>query len=755
MKFFTNLFIASAFLLGMFSCTTRPIAFNPLDYVDPYIGSGEQAHVFVGASVPFGAVQIGPQNIHKGWKWCSGYHHSDSIVIGFSHTHLSGTGISDLGDVIVMPFSAEVRSKRGEQDNIEGSCAAKYSHDNEVVSPYYYSIKMDNDINVELTATERVAMHRYTYPTNIENHILINLKDGNEDTSCDTYLKKIDDYTVEGYRFSKGWSPLHKVFFVMRCSEPITKVSTFDGDVAVGEDEIQGAGVKGVLSFDNISTLTAKVAISSVSCTNALENLNAELSHWDFEETKEDARELWLAELSCIEVDSKDESSLVTFYTALYHTMIAPTTYCDVNGEFRGHDDKIYQADWHNYSTFSLWDTYRALHPLHTIIKPERVSDFVNSMLSIYDQQGQLPGWPLVGSETYCMMGNSAIPVIADAYLKGFDGFDAMRAFDAVKVTNTTPEYMGLGAYMKYGYIPCDLEGESNSKSMEYAIDDWGAALMADKLGLESDYHYFMDRAMSYREYFDERTNFITPKYSNGEWVEPYDPFNSIHGGKGYFCEGNGWQYTFFVPQNTEGLIELMGGDEPFIAKLDSLFIVDGYMGDEASMDITGLIGMYAHGNEPSHHVAYMYAYAGEQWKTARTVDYIQKNFYTTEIDGIIGNEDCGQTSAWHVISALGLYQVNPSVGLFTFGTPMFESATIKVANNKEFKIIANNISKDNIYIESATLNGEPYTKSYIGYNDIMAGGELVFVMSATPNKEFGKAKEDRPYSAKRISGLI
>ena len=721
-----------------------------LSYVDPYIGSGEHGHVFVGASVPLGMVQIGPQNIHKGWDWCSGYHYSDSVLIGFSHTHLSGTGCADLGDVLLMPYVGEVRTARGEQDNIEGTCSTYYSHANEEVAPGYYSLLMDNGVRAELSATDRVAIHRYTYPEGTPR-LLVNLKEGNGDRAYETGLKRVDEYTVEGYRFSKGWSPQHKVFFVLKSEQPIESVAVFDDDTPAGQDTLTGKAVKGVLTFkNNPKNVQLKVALSSVSCANALANLEAEQPGWDFEKVRTDAEKRWNQMLSCIDVESTDECGKKIFYTSLYHMFIAPTLYADVNGEFRGHDDKVYKADgWTNYSTFSLWDTYRTLHPLLTIIRPQLVPDMVNSMLSIYDQQGKLPIWPLVGGETNQMPGYSAIPVIADAYLKGFQGFDSERALNAMVASATYEKQRGVPYVLEKGWIPCDKMPEATSIAMEYAVGDWGLAMMAKKMGKQDIYDTFLKRGHYYEQYFDKSINFIRPKMDDGSWRTPYDPFQSIHGW-GDFCEGNGWHYTFFVPQHPEGLISLMGGDERFVGKLDSLFVAEGDMGEHASADISGLIGMYAHGNEPSHHVAYLYAYAGQQWKTAEKVSYIQHNFYTDQPEGIIGNEDCGQMSAWHVLSALGLYQVNPSNGIFVFGSPRFEKVTINLPEGKTFTVEAPAASKDNKYIQSVRLNGELYTKSYISYEDIMKGGTLSFEMGREPNKAFGADVADRPHSLKK-----
>lgn len=718
--------------------------------VDPYIGSGGHGHVFVGANVPNGMIQVGPQNIHKGWDWCSGYHYSDSIVIGFTHTHLNGTGCADLGDILLMPYTGDVRTSRGSQEDISGSCSSYYSHDNETVRPGYYSLTMDNGIGVELTATERVALHRYTYPAGQTPRLLINLQEGNGDTAYETSLTKVDDYTIEGYRFSSGWSR-HKVYFCLRSEQPIASIALFEGDTPAADNSetITGRGVKGVVTFaDDPTQVALRVAISSVSCQNARLNMDAETDGFQFAKVERQATDKWNRRLSQIKVEGGDPRTEKIFYTALYHAMIAPTIYCDVNGQYRGIDDKVRTTDgWTNYSCFSLWDTYRTLNPLLTILAPAMVNDIVRSFLSIYDEQGKLPIWTLVGGETNCMPGYSSVPIIADAYLKGIRGYDAGKALDAMVATATNPAQNGVPYLLEKGYIPCDKVHEATSIALEYAADDWGTALMAKEMGRTDLYEEYMRRGHAYETYFDRTLNYIRPKMDDGSWRTPYDPFKSVHS-VGDFTEGTGWQYTFFVPQHPEGLIALMGGDDAFVTKLDSLFSVEGDMGAEASSDISGLIGQYAHGNEPSHHVAYLYPYAGQQWKTAEKVRYIDREFYTDSPDGIIGNEDCGQMSAWYIMSAMGFYQVNPSNGVFVFGSPLFPSFTLRLENSRSFTVTAEGNSDTNIYIQSATLNGQPYEKSYITYDDIMAGGELHFVMGDKPNKSFGAAPESRPVSA-------
>ena len=609
---------------------------------------------------------------------------------------------------------------------------------------------MDNGIGVELTATERVALHRYTYPAGQTPRLLINLQEGNGDTAYETSLTKVDDYTIEGYRFSSGWSR-HKVYFCLRTEQPIASIALFEGDAPAADksETITGRGVKGVVTFaDDPTQVALRVAISSVSCQNARLNMDAETDGFQFAKVERQATDKWNRRLSQIKVEGGDPRTEKIFYTALYHAMIAPTIYCDVNGQYRGIDDKVRTADgWTNYSCFSLWDTYRTLNPLLTILSPSMVNDIVRSFLSIYDEQGKLPIWTLVGGETSCMPGYSSVPIIADAYMKGIRGYDAGKALDAMVATATNPAQNGVPYLLEKGYIPCDKVHEATSIALEYAADDWGTALMAKEMGRTDLYEEYMRRGHAYETYFDRTLNYIRPKMDDGSWRTPYDPFKSVHS-VGDFTEGTGWQYTFFVPQHPEGLIALMGGDDAFVTKLDSLFSVEGDMGAEASSDISGLIGQYAHGNEPSHHVAYLYPYAGQQWKTAEKVRYIDREFYTDSPDGIIGNEDCGQMSAWYIMSAMGFYQVNPSNGVFVFGSPLFPSLTLRLENGRSFTVTAEGNSDTNIYIQSATLNGQPYEKSYITYDDIMAGGELHFVMGDKPNKSFGAAPESRPVSA-------
>ena len=746
---------AAVAMTSLVSCTPaeQTAEADLLQYVDPFIGSGFHGHVFVGASVPFGMVQLGPNNIDKGWDWCSGYHYSDSICIGFSHTHLNGTGCGDMGDVMVMPMT-EINVKRGTQDDISDAYASLYRHETEEAHPDYYSVVLDRyDIKAELTATARVGLHRYTFPQGKQAHILVNLKDGVGSIVTNSYIRQIDKYTIEGYRYTRGWSPMRKVYFVLQADKPIADLSLYDDTVQVAaKTQLKARAVKGVLSFGEQQQVMVKVALSPVSCENAMANLKAEMNDFDFEHVRKACAAQWNERLNRIVVETDDEAAKRVFYTSNYHTMVAPTLFCDVNGQYRGINDMIYTAPegFTNYTTLSLWDTYRTLNPLFTLVNAEMVPDIVNTMISIYHQNDKLPVWALQSGETNCMPGYSAVPIIADAYLKGFTGFDAEEAFAAMKATTVYPQQKAVPYVVDLGFIPCDKVHEATSIAMEYAVDDWGVAAMAKKMKKNEDAELSSRRAMYYKQYFDKDIKFIRPKMEDGTWRTPYDPANSIHM-TGDFCEGNGWQYTFFAPHDVYGLIELFGGDEEFTAKLDEFFVNNDSMGETASADITGLIGQYAHGNEPSHHIAYMYAYAGQQWKTAEKVRFVMDEFYTDKPDGVIGNEDCGQMSAWYVLSSMGLYQENPSDGVFVFGSPRYNKMTVKVRGNNTLVIEAENNSKENIYIQEVYFNGQPYAKSYITYDELIAGGTLKFVMGPKPNKDFGAAKENRPQAVNSI----
>jgi len=723
---------------------------NLTQYVDPFIGTGFHGHVFLGANVPFGAVQLGPVNITEGWDWCSGYHYSDSTIMGFAHTHLSGTGIGDLGDISLMPVTGNVNLARGVAGKQESGYYSLFSHDQEKAVPGYYSVFLKRyNINAELTATTRVGFHQYTFPENVDAKIITNLENGiGWDRPLAAFVKKINDTTIAGFRFSKGWAADQRIYFTAVFSKPIKEFTVYDSTQLIKGDSAFGIKLKALTSFvtSKEEKIKVKVGISPVSIENAMANIQAEIPYWNFEDIAQQASTAWNKELNKIKVTTADTSRLRTFYTALYHTMIAPSVFNDHNGDYRGTDKAVYsKASFTNLTTFSLWDTYRAAHPLFTLFQSERVNDMVSSMLAIYQQQGKLPIWHLMGNETNTMPGYSSVQVIADAYLKGFRGFDTTLAWEAVKATAMQDD-RGLKFVKQFAYIPADSLVESVAMGMEYAIADWSIAQMAKRMGKTEDYNYFIKRGYNYRNYFDTTIKFVRGRVGENAWRTPFSPFVARHM-KDDFSEGNSWQYTWLAPQDVEGLIALMGGEKLFSEKLDSLFTVKGDMGKEASNDITGLIGQYAHGNEPSHHIAYLYNYVGQPWKAADKIRYILDSLYTDKPAGLCGNEDVGQMSAWYVLSALGLYQVNPANGLYVLGSPVFDEAVLTLASGKKFTLKVKNNSPQNKYIQHIHLNGKDYEKTYLSYADLMKGGDIEIEMGATPSKVWGVDKASWPHS--------
>jgi predicted alpha-1,2-mannosidase len=717
-------------------------------YVDPLIGTGFHGHVFVGANVPFGAVQLGPSNLSEGWDWSSGYHISDSTIVGFQHTHLSGTGIGDLGDISFMPTTGPLKVTKGNLKDMQSGYVSLFSHQEETVRPGYYAVNLKRyQIGVKLTASERVGMHEYTFPKSEQAHIIIDLKEGiGWDRPTETSIKKLNDSTVVGYRHSSGWAKDQRIYFTAVFSRPIKDFVVYDSLALKTGVTLTGKKVKGILHFKTNAgeKVMVKVGISPISVENAMMNIKAEIPGWNFNQVAAAADEAWNKELQKVNIKTNDAKKKTVFYTALYHALIAPSIYNDHNGDYLGTDKEVYKnPGFTNLTTFSLWDTYRALNPLYTLIQPEKVNDIINSMLAVYKQQGKLPVWHLMGNETNTMPGYSAVPVVADAYLKGFKGFDANLAFEAVKTTAMQDE-RGLKHVKELGYIPADSRVESVAMGLEYSLADWGIAKMAKRLNKEGDATYFTKRAGYYKNYFDASTKFMRGRLGEKEWRTPFSPFVARHE-KDDYSEGNSWQYSWLVPHDVKGLIALQGGEKPFIKKLDSLFVAEGDMGDEASNDISGLIGQYAHGNEPSHHITYLYAFAGQPWKTAEKVRFIMNNFYTDKPDGIIGNEDVGQMSSWYILSSLGIYQVNPANGVYVFGSPLFDEATLKLGAGKSLRIKANNNSDKNLYIQGVTFNGKKHSRSYITYQELNQGGELVFEMGNKPSKTFGVAKANRP----------
>ena len=737
------------------ACKSSQVKTDSLtQYVDPYIGTGGHGHVFVGANVPYGAVQLGPNNISTGWDWCSGYHISDTTIMGFAHQHLSGTGIGDLSDIVFLPFTGELKNRRGEHGDELSGAYSYFNRASETVKPGYYAVHLNRfDVDAELTTTNRVGFHKYTFNKDEEAKVLINLEASvGWEGDVEGNLVVENDSVVSGYRYSYGWANKQKIYFTATFSKPFSSFQLADSTSSKEGTELTASKVYGQFVFDRKSLpegeLFVKVALSAVDIENAKLNMQVELPDWDFETTVAKANKIWNEELGRIKIETANDTQRKIFYTALYHTMIAPSTFNDVNGEYIGADFERHKLDsGNNYTTFSLWDTYRAAQPLMTLIHRDRLPDVINSMLRIYQEQGKLPVWHLVGNETDCMVGNPGVIVVADAYLKGIEGFDKDLAYEAMKVSAMKDE-RGQQWLKQYGFVPFDKEGhESVAKGLEFAIADWSLAQVAKLRGEEEDYKYFLNRSNSFDKYFDKNLQFMRGVDSNGKFRPGvFDPFHSAHLANDY-TEGNAWQYTWLVPHNVNGFMNLFGGEEAFTSKLDSLFVVEGDLGEDASPDISGLIGQYAHGNEPSHHVLYMYAYAGQPWKTAERVRETLNKLYTVEPDGLSGNEDVGQMSAWYIMSALGFYQVSPAGGPFIFGSPLFDKAILDLGNGKTLTVLAKNNSDKNMYIQKVLLNGNLYDKSYISYEDIMKGGVLEFEMGASPSSVFGVAESSRPVS--------
>jgi predicted alpha-1,2-mannosidase len=696
---------------------------NFTQYVDPFIGTGGHGHTYPGATLPHGMVQLSPDTRLDGWDGCGGYHYSDNFIYGFSHTHLSGTGVSDYGDILLMPMSSKPSS-----DNRIYSSA--FSHVNEKASAGFYSVKLDDEnIFAELTATTRVGFHRYKFAGSENNNVIVDLK--HRDEVIESSLKIINLHTIAGLRRSKAWANNQYVYFVIEFSKPFSKAGFWGNDslLSSGTTEIKNSkNLKAFFQFDE-SVVMAKVALSAVSIEGAQKNLNKELPDWNFDGTKAAAEKRWNEELGRIEVKSDDKKQLRTFYTALYHTALVPNINQDVDGQYRGRDNQIHTAQgFTNYSVFSLWDTYRAAHPLYTIIDQKRTLDYIKSFLVQYQQGGRLPVWELSSCETDCMIGYHSVPVIVDAYLKGIDQFDTELALDAMK-KSATWNHLGLPALMEHGFLEMDDEHESVSKTLEYAYDDWCIARFAKKLGNEVDYNNYIKRAQAYKNILDLQTGFMRPR-KNGGWLSPFDPREVNNN----FTEANSWQYSFYTPQDINGYVEMIGGRKKMEEKLDRLFSENSKTTGRDQSDITGLIGQYAHGNEPSHHIAYLYNFTGAAFKTQAMVHRIMQTMYRDEPDGLEGNEDCGQMSAWYVLSALGFYPVTPGTTDYIIGSPLFSSATINLENGKTFTIKADGVSSENFYVQAAKLNGDLYIKSYLNHNDIYDGGSLNFTMGSKPS---------------------
>lgn len=666
----------------------------------------------MGANVPFGLVQLGPTEPTRGWDWCSGYYYDDDELIGFGHMHLSGTGIGCLGDIAFLPVKDFKQT------------STRFKHEAEKVHPGYYSVQLtDPNVLVELTATERCGFHRYTFKNGAKAQLALDLSQCiGWDKLNDCLLTQESATRLTGFRRSNGWAADRRIYFSIDFSQPVT-VHRLDSMERV------------VVSVaDNTKPLLVKVALSPVNIDKAKLNMQAELAGWDFDAAVKQADEAWNRELARIEIQTNDRTKKRVFYTAMYHLMTSCSKFNDVDREYRGADGKVHKADFTNYTTLSLWDTYRAAHPLMTVAFPEMQRDFAQTFLNIYKQQGRLPVWHLMGSETDCMVGNPGAIVLADLTMKGFVE-DKELALEALKATQMK-DIRSLGLLKKHGYIPWNLEPENETvaKALEYCAADDGVAKVAKLLGKKDDYEYFFNRSRSYKKYYDPETRFLRAVDTDGKFRLPFNPFFAEHRTNDY-TEGNAWQYTFLVPHDVKGLIKLFGSDKAFMSKLDSLFFVEGWAGDNASPDMSGMTGQYAHGNEPSHHVIYMYNYAGRPDKAAPLLRKMLNEMYLDQPDGLSGNEDVGQMSAWYILSSVGLYQVDPVGGRFVIGSPLFDKATVNVGGGKTFTVVAKNNSDKNIYVQSARLNGKTLKNSYVDFNDIRHGGTLELVMGPKPSK--------------------
>ena len=733
----SELFLLVLFLFSLSACVSQQPDTKSkcyvTEYVNPFIGTDFTGNTYPGAQAPFGMVQLSPDNGLPGWDRISGYFYPDSTIAGFSHTHLSGTGAGDLYDISFMPVTLPYK----EADAPLG-IHSLFSHSEETASAGYYQVRLkDYDINVELTATERCGIQRYTFPE-ADAAIFLNLRKAmNWDSTNDTYIERVDSVTIQGYRFSDGWARDQHIYFRTRFSKPFKAMQL---DTAAIIKDGKQIGMSAIARFDFHTTAGEQIlvttAISGVSMEGAVRNLAAEVPEDNFDKYLAVTRKNWNEQLSKIEITCDDPDEKVKFYTALYHSMLAPTIYNDVDGAYYGPDKQVHQADgWTNYSTFSLWDTYRAAHPLYTYIEPQRVNDMVQSFLAFFEQNGRLPVWNFYGSETDMMIGYHAVPVIVDAYLKGIGNFDPKKALTACVATANIDEYRGIGLYKKYGYVPYDVtdhynsENWSLSKTLEYAYDDYCIARMAEKLGERQIAAEFYKRSQNYKNVYNPQTSFMQPRDNKGNFIQPFSPDDYTP----HICESNGWQYFWSVQQDVDGLIGLVGGTERFAQKLDSMFTYNPSADEDLPIFSTGMIGQYAHGNEPSHHVIYLFNAVGQPWKTQKYAAEVMHELYKNTPAGLCGNEDCGQMSTWYVFSAMGFYPVDPVSGRYEIGTPMYPEMKMHLDNGKIFTILAPAVSKENIYIQSVKLDGKPYDKSYITHEQIMNGSVFEFEMGNKP----------------------
>lgn len=755
-------------------------------YVDVFIGTGGHGHLYPGASLPFGMVQLSPDTNDAGWDASSGYHQADGSIMGFSHTHLSGTGAADMLDVLVMPAQGPVLLQPGERglpdvnyhsrfDGAPGpgpqltehsqahpgkGYRSRYDKASEHARPGYYTVHLtDHDIRAELTTGLRAGLHRYTFHGKGDGHLLVDFAHGFHDdykVPCkvtDAQLRLVGNDTLVGSRRVHQWADGRYIYFAMKVSRPFAQATLYSDDVAApsGTGELKGTHLKAALHIEDVSRepVLVKVGISGVDIDGAMRNLDADIPDWDFDRLQQTAADIWERELSRIKVETKSERDLRVFYSSLYHTMLAPTLFSDVDGRYRGMDAQIHQLPQgqHNYSTYSLWDTYRALHPLLTLYQPDRVPDLVNGLVRMAEESPEGPPvWPLQGVETGCMIGYHSAVVLAEAQAKGFTGIDYARAWPIYRKRAMEDDYRGLPYYRKLGYIPADKEWEAVSKTLEYAYDDWAVAHMADAAGEKDLAKTLRERSRNYRNVFDTKMNFVRPRGVNGEWLKPFDPRGMGHSKQWRdFTESNSWEATFLNQHDLYAYMGLFGGPDVFERKLDELFTTSSKLPPDAPPDIAGMVGQYSHGNEPGHHMAYLYAYTGAHYKTQSRARMLMETMYPPEPDGLAGNEDCGQMSAWYVMSALGLYAVDPVSTNYVFGSPLLDHAEIALGGDRKLVIRTFNNGPKRAYIQSVTWNGKPWTKSWISHAELVAGGVLEFHMSDTPNMQFGAKPEDRP----------
>jgi predicted alpha-1,2-mannosidase len=749
---------SQAKVLNIEPSSSVPIG-NVSQFVQPQIGTGGHGHCYPGATVPFGMVQLSPDTFNKGWDWCSGYNYSDDSIMGFSHTHLSGTGIGDMLDVLIMPCTGSVKLEPGSREHPESGYRSRFSHSEEESVPGYYAVLLrDYAIRAELTATSRVGMHRYTFPKSKSSHFILDLDHGYDDGPGVVRwanLNVIGSDTLVGGKSTNRWARGREIFFAMKFSRPFDRIELFADGKLVSDlsQDLHARSLKAVIYYATAAKeqILVKTGISGVDSDGATRNLLTEVPDWNFDGVRKASADLWERELSRIRVTGGTQKQRQIFYTALYHCMLAPTLFDDVDGRYRGMDGDNHRlaAGEHNFSTYSLWDTYRAVHPLFTIAFPDRVPAFINCLIRMAGESPfGMPIWPLQAKETQCMTGFHSATVIAEAIAKGVPGIDVQGAYRVMKKEASASELRGLPLYRDYGYIPCDLHAESVSTTLDYAYNDWAVSRVAEAAGVKSDAAMFRKRSLAYRNLYDRATGFMRPKLAAGDWAVPFANTEMGHSSRWRdYTESNPWQATFAVQHDPSGLAELMGGREKLAEKLDDIFSASSVLPPDAPSDIAGLVGQYAHGNEPSHHIAYLYTYAGQPHKAQERLWSLMETMYDNQPDGLAGNEDCGQMSAWYVMSAMGFYAVDPISGNYVFGTPLFEEVSIDIGHGKRFVLEAKRSAPTDKYIESITLNGASYDRIWFRHEDLTAGCRFVLKMSNRPNPALGSASDLAPPS--------